>query len=124
MSSEEDFTDYSFEDDDEPKMIPEEVRLLISGLSYSHTTPPQFSDYSENEDDAPRKKKSPPPSASKHVPAKKKNSKGKIVSFDHIDIPMGSKDTIDKFVSWRENESGEVEILIKYKVVLSISLFL
>jgi hypothetical protein len=48
--------------------------------------------------------------------SKKGKKHVKIISFDHVDIPMGDKTIIDKFVSWRRNSESHIDILVKYKV--------
>ncbi|KAI9002707.1 SNF2 family N-terminal domain-containing protein [Gaertneriomyces semiglobifer] len=40
---------------------------------------------------------------------------GKAIPSDSVHIPMGDKSTIEKLVSWRVNDDGSEDILVKYK---------
>ncbi|KAJ3261824.1 hypothetical protein HK103_004775 [Boothiomyces macroporosus] len=64
--------------------------------------------YTDDEDDAPKAKLKPT------TPV----AKGKLISFDPVNIPKGDKSSIDKFISSRVVNHQE-EVLVKYKVNLS-----
>lgn len=49
-----------------------------------------------------------------------KLKKGRLIHFDSVNIPKGDMSVIDKFISTRTLADGTEEVLVKYKVRISL----
>ena len=49
----------------------------------------------------------------KHLKHKQSN----IINYDPVTIPMGER-SVDKLLSWRATDAGNVEVLVKFKVFI------